>query len=33
MMNASGFDLSKLDLSNPADRKRYAEAKAAGIIK
>lgn len=30
---AGGFDLSKLDFSNPADRKRYAEAKAAGIIK
>lgn len=33
-MNYTGeFDLSKLDLSNPADRKRYADAKKAGIIK
>jgi hypothetical protein len=30
---AGGFDLAKLDLSNPADRKKYAEAKQAGIIK
>lgn len=30
--NTGEFDLSKLDLSNPADRKRYAEAKKAGII-
>jgi hypothetical protein len=33
-MNMTGtFDLSKLDLSNPGDRKRYAEAKKSGIIK
>jgi hypothetical protein len=33
-MSMSGdFDLTKLDLSNSADRKRYAEAKKAGIIK
>lgn len=32
--NTSGeFDLSKLDLSNPADRKKYAEAKKAGLLK
>jgi hypothetical protein len=33
MNNIGQFDLSKLDLSNPADRKRYAEARKAGIIK
>lgn len=27
------FDLSKLDLSNPADRKKYAAARKAGVIK
>ena len=33
-MNYNGqFDITKLDMSNPADRKKYAEAKAAGIIK
>lgn len=33
-MNLSGtFDLNSLDMSNPADRKRYAEAKRAGIVK
>lgn len=31
--NTGEFDLSKLDMSNPADRKRYAEAKKAGILK
>jgi hypothetical protein len=33
MNNTGAFDLSKLDLSNPGDRKRYAEAKASGLIK
>jgi hypothetical protein len=33
MNNTGQFDLSKLDLSNAGDRKRYAEAKKAGIIK
>lgn len=31
--NTGEFDLSKLDFSNPADRKKYAEAKKAGMIK
>jgi len=31
--NTGEFDLSKLDFSNAGDRKRYAEAKAAGLIK
>lgn len=31
--NTGEFDLSKLDLSNPADRKKYAEARKAGVIK
>ena len=33
MSNAGDFDLSKLDFSNAGDRKRYAEAKKAGIVK
>lgn len=33
MPNTGEFDLSKLDLSNPADRKKYAEARKAGVIK
>jgi hypothetical protein len=33
MNNTGQFDLSKLDFSNAGDRKRYAEAKKAGIIK
>ena len=31
--NTGEFDLSKLDLSNAGDRKRYAEARKAGLIK
>ena len=30
--NTGEFDVTKLDLSNPGDRKRYAEARAAGLI-
>jgi hypothetical protein len=33
MNSTAEFDLSKLDFSNAGDRKRYAEAKAAGLIK
>lgn len=33
MSNTGDFDLSKLDFSNAGDRKRYAEAKKAGIVK
>lgn len=33
-MNVSGeFDVTKLDMSNAGDRKRYAEARKAGLIK
>ena len=31
--NTGDFDVTKLDLTNPADRKRYAEARKAGLIK
>lgn len=31
--NTGEFDLNNLDMSNPADRKRYAEAKKAGILR
>jgi hypothetical protein len=33
MNNTGQFDLSKLDFSNAGDRRRYAEAKKAGLIK